>query len=79
MCTAAHNISLSPSHRPRGRWAERAESGPIKTLPETDPRYFTPFKSQLEGDAELEPGSLERLLSEVSRPHAELREAGLRF
>lgn len=56
-------VTASPpgSYRPRGRWAERAERGPIKILPEVEPPYFTPFK----GDAKLEPGSLERLLSEV--------------
>ncbi|KAM6188872.1 WD repeat-containing protein 62 [Sarcoramphus papa] len=62
------------SYRPRGRWAERAESGPIKTLPETDPPYFTPLKSQLEGDAELEPSSLERLLSEAESSPSDLTE-----
>uniref|UniRef100_A0A8D0F7D2 WD repeat domain 62 n=1 Tax=Strix occidentalis caurina TaxID=311401 RepID=A0A8D0F7D2_STROC len=50
-------------YRPQGRWAERAEMGPIKTLLESDPPYFTPLK----GDVELGPGSLDRLLGEVSR------------
>ncbi|CAM9133795.1 unnamed protein product, partial [Bubo scandiacus] len=49
------------SYRPQGRWAERAEMGPIKTLLESDPPYFTPLK----GDAELGPGSLDRLLAEA--------------
>ncbi|XP_074666267.1 WD repeat-containing protein 62-like [Strix aluco] len=48
-------------YRPQGRWAERAEMGPIKTLPESDPPYFTPLK----GDVELGPGSLDRLLAEA--------------
>ncbi|KAM7074458.1 WD repeat-containing protein 62 [Ciconia maguari] len=62
------------SYRPRGRWAERAERGPIKTLPEADPPYFTPLKPHLEGDAELEPGSLEHLLSEVESSPNDLAE-----
>ncbi|XP_074423339.1 WD repeat-containing protein 62 [Larus michahellis] len=53
------------SYRPQGRWAERAERGPIKTLPEGDPPYFTPLKPHFGGDVELEPGSLEHLLSAV--------------
>ncbi|XP_026723176.1 WD repeat-containing protein 62-like [Athene cunicularia] len=49
------------SYRPRGRWAERAQRGPIKTLPESDPPYFTPLK----GDTEPDPGSLDHLLAEA--------------
>ncbi|XP_074990530.1 WD repeat-containing protein 62 isoform X4 [Calonectris borealis] len=62
------------SYRPRGRWAERAERGPIKILPEVDPPYFTPLKSHLEDDAELEPGSLEPLLSEAESSPSDLNE-----
>uniref|UniRef100_A0A8B9CIL3 WD repeat domain 62 n=1 Tax=Anser brachyrhynchus TaxID=132585 RepID=A0A8B9CIL3_9AVES len=62
------------SYRPQGRWAECAEHGPIKTLPEADLTCFTPAKSSdLEGEAELEPRNLEELLLEVGggtpRPH----------
>ncbi|XP_075581512.1 WD repeat-containing protein 62 [Pelecanus crispus] len=53
------------SYRPQGRWAERAERGHIKTLPEAEPPYFIPIDPHLEGDAELRPSSLERLLSET--------------
>lgn len=54
------------SYRPQGRWAECAEHGPIKTLPEADLTCFTPAKSSdLEGEAELEPRNLEELLLEV--------------
>ncbi|GAB0206260.1 WD repeat-containing protein 62 [Grus japonensis] len=64
------------SYRPRGRWAERAERGPIKTLPEGDPPYFTPLKPHLEDDAELEPviWSLEHLLSEMESSPTEFTE-----
>ncbi|KAM6032948.1 WD repeat-containing protein 62-like [Theristicus caerulescens] len=62
------------SYRPRGRWAERAERAPIKTLPETDPPYLTPLKSQLEDDAELEPGNLDHLLSEAESSPSDLTE-----
>ncbi|XP_009882018.1 PREDICTED: WD repeat-containing protein 62, partial [Charadrius vociferus] len=62
------------SYRPQGRWAERAERGPIKILPEGDPPYFTPLKPHLEGDAELEPGSLEHLLSEAESSPSDLAE-----
>ncbi|XP_042653178.1 WD repeat-containing protein 62 isoform X2 [Tyto alba] len=63
------------SYRPRGRWAERAERGPIKTLPAADPAYFTPLKPpRLEGDAELDPSSLEQLLSEAESSPSDLTE-----
>ncbi|KAM9259194.1 WD repeat-containing protein 62 [Morus bassanus] len=62
------------SYRPQGRWAERAERDPIKTLPEADPPYFTPLKSHLKGDTELEPGSLEHLLSEAESSPSDLTE-----
>ncbi|XP_035170208.1 WD repeat-containing protein 62-like, partial [Oxyura jamaicensis] len=53
------------AYRPQGRWAACAEHGPIKTLPDADLTCFTPIKSDLEGDAELEPRNLEQLLLEV--------------
>ncbi|XP_010287996.1 PREDICTED: WD repeat-containing protein 62, partial [Phaethon lepturus] len=62
------------SYRPRGRWAERAQRGPIKTLPEADPPYFTPLKPHLEGNMELEPSSLEHLLSEAESSPSDLTE-----
>ncbi|XP_010565514.1 PREDICTED: WD repeat-containing protein 62 [Haliaeetus leucocephalus] len=58
--------SLRGSYRPQGRWAERAERVPIKTLPEMDLPDFTPIKLHLKSDKEHEPGSLEQLLSKVS-------------
>ncbi|XP_067170615.1 WD repeat-containing protein 62 isoform X2 [Apteryx mantelli] len=53
------------SYQPRGRWAERAEKDPIKTLLEADPACFTPIKSDFEGEADPEPGNFDRLLLEV--------------
>ncbi|XP_074876966.1 WD repeat-containing protein 62 [Buteo buteo] len=59
--------SLRDSYRPQGRWAERAERVPIKTLPEMDLPDFTPIKLHLKSDKEHEPGSLEQLLSKQAK------------
>ncbi|XP_010226321.1 PREDICTED: WD repeat-containing protein 62-like, partial [Tinamus guttatus] len=58
---AAPNSRMS--YRPQGRWAERAEENPIRTLLEAELVPFTPSKSQFQDD--LEPRNLERLLSET--------------
>ncbi|XP_059574626.1 WD repeat-containing protein 62 isoform X1 [Alligator mississippiensis] len=47
-------------YQPQGRWAERAEKDPIKTLLDAD--YFTPIKNSFVGDTELEPKNLDSLL-----------------
>ncbi|KAM9588953.1 WD repeat-containing protein 62-like isoform 10-T10 [Morphnus guianensis] len=59
--------SLRGSYQPQGRWAERADRVPIKTLPEMDLPDFTPIKLHLKSDKEHEPGSLEQLLSEQAK------------
>ncbi|KAM8793965.1 WD repeat-containing protein 62 [Eudromia elegans] len=61
----ADNAGLNPrmSYRPQGRWAERAEENPIRTLLEADLVSFTPIKSEFQDD--LEPRNLDRLLSET--------------
>lgn len=60
------SASLRGSYRPQGRWAERAERVPIKTLPEMDLSDFTPIKLHLESDNEHKPDRPEQLLSKVS-------------
>ncbi|PKU29090.1 wd repeat-containing protein 62 [Limosa lapponica baueri] len=62
------------SYRPQGRWAECAERGPIKTLPEGDPLDFTPLKPHFGDDPELRSGSLEHLLSEAESSPGDLTE-----
>ncbi|XP_068765551.1 WD repeat-containing protein 62 isoform X2 [Struthio camelus] len=61
------NAGFNPrvNYQPQGRWAERAEKDPIKTLLEADLTYFTPIKSDFEGEAELEPRNLDHLLLEM--------------
>lgn len=54
-------------YQPQGRWAERAEKDPIKTLLDAD--YFTPIKNSFVGDTELEPKNLDSLLLQVSDLH----------
>ncbi|XP_048357979.1 WD repeat-containing protein 62 isoform X2 [Sphaerodactylus townsendi] len=49
-------------YQPQGRWAERADQEPIKTMLGADPNYFTPVKNDSTKDIELEPCSLDQLL-----------------
>uniref|UniRef100_A0A8C3T2K0 WD repeat domain 62 n=1 Tax=Chelydra serpentina TaxID=8475 RepID=A0A8C3T2K0_CHESE len=56
------------NYQPQGRWAERADKEPIKTLLDTEISYFTPIKNDFLGDTELEPKNLDQLLLEVSDP-----------
>ncbi|XP_074872743.1 WD repeat-containing protein 62 isoform X2 [Carettochelys insculpta] len=53
------------NYQPQGRWAERADKDPIKTLLDTEISYFTPIKNDFLGDAELEPKNLDQLLLET--------------
>uniref|UniRef100_A0A8C3FGS3 WD repeat domain 62 n=1 Tax=Chrysemys picta bellii TaxID=8478 RepID=A0A8C3FGS3_CHRPI len=57
------------NYQPQGRWAERADKEPIKTLLDTEISYFTPIKNDFLGDTELEPKNLDQLLLEVSDPY----------
>ncbi|KAL8219909.1 UNVERIFIED_CONTAM: hypothetical protein K2H54_036096, partial [Gekko kuhli] len=52
-------------YQPQGRWAERADQQPIKTMPDVDLNYFTPVKNDSLSDIELEPQNLDRLLSQT--------------
>ncbi|XP_049651876.1 WD repeat-containing protein 62 isoform X3 [Accipiter gentilis] len=61
------SASLRGSYRPQGRWAERAERVPIKTLPEMDLSDFTPIKLHLESDNEHKPDRPEQLLSKQAK------------
>ncbi|KAM6395767.1 WD repeat-containing protein 62 [Rhynochetos jubatus] len=62
------------SYRPQGRWAERAERGPIRTLLQPDPPDFTPLRPHPEGDVELRAGSLDHTLSEADSSLGDLAE-----
>ncbi|XP_065427610.1 WD repeat-containing protein 62 isoform X1 [Chrysemys picta bellii] len=53
------------NYQPQGRWAERADKEPIKTLLDTEISYFTPIKNDFLGDTELEPKNLDQLLLET--------------
>lgn len=58
------------SYQPHGRWAERAEQEPLKTILDAWAldSYFTPMKSENSEDSvleSLEPQNLSGLLSEV--------------
>uniref|UniRef100_A0A452I200 WD repeat-containing protein 62 n=1 Tax=Gopherus agassizii TaxID=38772 RepID=A0A452I200_9SAUR len=65
------SITFNPrvNYQPQGRWAERADKEPIKTLLDTEISYFTPIKNDFLGDTELEPKNLDQLLLEVSEPY----------
>ncbi|XP_077174573.1 WD repeat-containing protein 62 isoform X2 [Paroedura picta] len=52
-------------YQPQGRWAERADQEPIKTLLDTDLNYFTPVKNDNLSDVELEPRNLDQLFSQT--------------
>uniref|UniRef100_A0A8D0H8Y7 WD repeat domain 62 n=1 Tax=Sphenodon punctatus TaxID=8508 RepID=A0A8D0H8Y7_SPHPU len=54
------------SYQPQGRWAERANKDPIKTILDTDLTYFTPIKNDSMNEIDLEPQNLDQLLLEVS-------------
>ncbi|XP_021562436.1 WD repeat-containing protein 62 [Carlito syrichta] len=61
------------SYQPHGRWAERADQEPLKTILDTQDLdcYFTPMKPEnLENSVldTVEPQSLESLLSEAESP-----------
>ncbi|XP_067413419.1 WD repeat-containing protein 62 isoform X2 [Emydura macquarii macquarii] len=53
------------NYQPQGRWAERADQEPIKTLLDAEISYFTPIKYDFLGDAEFEPKNLDQLLLET--------------
>ncbi|KAJ7304118.1 hypothetical protein JRQ81_011643 [Phrynocephalus forsythii] len=52
-------------YQPQGRWAERADQEPIKTILPADLTYFTPIKNDSMDDIELEPKALDQLLLET--------------
>uniref|UniRef100_A0A8D0H706 WD repeat domain 62 n=1 Tax=Sphenodon punctatus TaxID=8508 RepID=A0A8D0H706_SPHPU len=52
------------SYQPQGRWAERANKDPIKTILDTDLTYFTPIKNDSMNEIDLEPQNLDQLLLE---------------
>ncbi|XP_063168590.1 WD repeat-containing protein 62 [Candoia aspera] len=58
------------SYQPQGRWAERADKEPIKTILDADLSCFTPVRSSSLADPDLEPQSLDQLLSEADSPHS---------
>lgn len=67
---SALRASAKRSYQPHGRWAERAEQEPLKTILDTWAldSYFTPMKSENSEDSvldSLEPQNLSGLLSEV--------------
>lgn len=67
---SAFRASAKRSYQPHGRWAERAEQEPLKTILDTWAldSYFTPMKSENSEDSvldSLEPQNLSGLLSEV--------------
>lgn len=53
------------SYQPQGRWAERADQEPIKTMLDVESSYFTPIRNEGENDIELEPQSLDQLFLET--------------
>ncbi|XP_038196347.1 WD repeat-containing protein 62 isoform X2 [Arvicola amphibius] len=75
---SAFRASAKRSYQPHGRWAERAEQEPLKTILDTwalDP-YFTPMKSENSEDSvldSLEPQNLSGLLSESESPQEDRR------
>nr|XP_020642717.1 WD repeat-containing protein 62 isoform X4 [Pogona vitticeps] len=58
-------INSRASYQPQGRWAERADKEPIKTILPADLNYFTPIKNESMDDIELEPKALDQLLLET--------------
>ncbi|CAO2625977.1 WD repeat-containing protein 62 [Lemmus lemmus] len=69
---SALRASAKRSYQPHGRWAERAEQEPLKTILDTWAldSYFTPMKSENSEDSvldSLEPQNLSGLLSEPLR------------
>uniref|UniRef100_A0A8D0CAL7 WD repeat domain 62 n=1 Tax=Salvator merianae TaxID=96440 RepID=A0A8D0CAL7_SALMN len=71
----ADNLDGAPfgsrvSYQPQGRWAERADKEPIKTMLGADLNDFSPLKSDSLQDVELEPQNLDRLLLEVRKAFA---------
>ncbi|KAJ6663802.1 hypothetical protein lerEdw1_009881 [Lerista edwardsae] len=52
-------------YQPRGRWAERADQEPIKTMLEEDGSYFTPMRHDSINDLALEPRNPDRQLLET--------------
>ncbi|XP_057613597.1 WD repeat-containing protein 62 [Chionomys nivalis] len=76
--TSAFRASAKRSYQPHGRWAERAEQEPLKTILDTWAldSYFTPMKSENSEDSvldSLEPQNLSGLLSESESPQEERR------
>ncbi|XP_070620485.1 WD repeat-containing protein 62 [Erythrolamprus reginae] len=53
------------SYQPQGRWAERADKEPIKTIPEADLSYFTPIQNRSVAEDDPEQRSLDRLVLEA--------------
>nr|XP_048294575.1 WD repeat-containing protein 62 [Myodes glareolus] len=75
---SAFRASAKRSYQPHGRWAERAEQEPLKTILDTWAldSYFTPMKSENSEDSvldSLEPQNLSGLLSESESPQEDRR------
>ncbi|XP_026642106.1 WD repeat-containing protein 62 [Microtus ochrogaster] len=75
---SALHASAKRSYQPHGRWAERAEQEPLKTILDTWAldSYFTPMKSENSEDSvldSLEPQNLSGLLSESESPQEDRR------
>ncbi|CAO2625976.1 WD repeat-containing protein 62 [Lemmus lemmus] len=75
---SALRASAKRSYQPHGRWAERAEQEPLKTILDTWAldSYFTPMKSENSEDSvldSLEPQNLSGLLSESESPQEDHR------
>ncbi|KAM7339941.1 hypothetical protein ACRRTK_000556 [Alexandromys fortis] len=75
---SALRASAKRSYQPHGRWAERAEQEPLKTILDTWAldSYFTPMKSENSEDSvldSLEPQNLSGLLSESESPQEDRR------
>ncbi|XP_025026919.1 WD repeat-containing protein 62, partial [Python bivittatus] len=62
------------SYQPQGRWAERADKEPIKTILDADLSYFTPVQNTSMADSDLEPQSLDQLLLEAESSPSNLTE-----
>ncbi|XP_039180992.1 WD repeat-containing protein 62 isoform X3 [Crotalus tigris] len=52
------------SYQPQGRWAERAEKEPLKTILDADLSFFTPIQNRSLAEADLEQRSLDGLILE---------------
>ncbi|XP_013917508.1 PREDICTED: WD repeat-containing protein 62-like [Thamnophis sirtalis] len=62
------------SYQPQGRWAERADKEPIKTILEADLSYFTPIQNRSTAEADLAQWSLDRLVMEAENSPGNITE-----